>query len=95
MQEARRAKMVMPTEEQSQVENLFPAIAQWVQDGHIEIGDQEGFGFVAMALDYGGTVYEDDRPRTLAEAMAALEKGLRKWFDEQGIEVELADRRQE
>jgi hypothetical protein len=25
---------------------------------------------------------------TLAEAMAVLEKGLRKWFDEQGIEVE-------
>jgi hypothetical protein len=56
MQEARRAKMVKPTEEQSQVENLFPAIAQWVQDGHIEIGDQEGFGFVVMALDYGGIV---------------------------------------
>jgi hypothetical protein len=66
MQEARRAKMVRPTEEQAQVEKLFPAIAQWVRDGHIEIGDQEGFGFVAMALDYGGIVYEDDRPRTLA-----------------------------
>ena len=80
--------MVKPTEEQGQVEKLFPAIAQWVRDGHIEIGDQEGFGFVAMALDYGGVVFEDDRPRTLAEAMAALEKGLRKWFDEQGIDLE-------
>ena len=29
-----------------------------------------------------------DRPRTLAEAMAVLEKGLKKWFEEQGIEVE-------
>jgi hypothetical protein len=87
--------MVKPTDEQSQVENLFPAIAQWVRDGHIEIGDQEGFGFVAMALDYGGIVYEDDRPRTLAEALAALEKGLTKWFQEQGIKVEPADRRQE
>jgi hypothetical protein len=57
------------------------------KDGHIEIGDQEGFGLAAMALDYGGLVYEDDRPRTLAEAMAALE-GLRKWFEEEGIEVE-------
>jgi hypothetical protein len=86
-QEARRAKMVKPTEEQVQVEDLFPAIAQWVRDGHIEIGDQEGFGFVAMALDYGGLVFEDDRPRTLAEAMAALEEELRKWFDEQGIDL--------
>jgi hypothetical protein len=88
MQEARRAKMVRPTQEQAQVEKLFPAVAQWVRDGHIEIGDQEGFGFVAMALDYGGLVFEDDRPRTLAEAMAALEKGLKKWYEEQGIDLE-------
>jgi hypothetical protein len=32
-------------------------------------------------------VFEDDRPSTLAEAMAALEKGLAKWFDEEGIEL--------
>ncbi len=70
------------------VEEQFPAIAQWVQDGHIEIGDQEGFGFVVRALDYGGLVFEDDKPRTLTEALTALEKGLTKWFKEQGIEVE-------
>jgi hypothetical protein len=87
IREARRARKVRPTAEQRSVEKLFPAIAQWVWDGHIEIGDQEGFGFVARALDYGGMVFEDSRPDTLAEAMAALEKGVRKWFDEQGIEV--------
>ena len=87
MREARRAKMVKPTAEQATVEKLFPAIAQWVRDGHIEIGDQEGFGFVVRALDYGGLVFEDDKPDTLAEALAALEKGLTKWFKEQGIEV--------
>ena len=87
MQEARRAEMTRPTTEQATVEKLFPAIAQWVRDGHIEIGDQEGFGFVVHALDYGGLVFEDDRPRTLAEAMAPLEKGLREWFKEQGIQV--------
>jgi hypothetical protein len=88
MQEARRSKMVSPTEEQAQVDKLFPAIAQWVRDGHIEIGDQEGFGFVTMALDYGGVVFEDAKPRTLAEALAALEKGLTEWFEEQGIELQ-------
>jgi hypothetical protein len=88
MQEARRAKMVRPTEKQAQVEKLFPAIAQWVRDGHIEIGDQEGLGFVAMALDYGGVVFDDNRPRTLAEAMAVLEKGLAAWYEEEGIELE-------
>jgi hypothetical protein len=31
--------------------------------------------------------FEDDRPDTLAEALAALERGLRKWFGEQGIDV--------
>jgi hypothetical protein len=88
LREARRAKMVRPTAAQQSVEKLFPAIAQWVRDGHIEIGDQEMFGFVARALDYGGLVFEDDRPDTLAEALAALEKGLADWYKEQGIERE-------
>ena len=67
---------------------MFPAIAMWVKSyGHIEIGDQEMFGFVARALDYGGLAFEDDKPDTLAEAMAALEKGLRGWFEEQRIEL--------
>jgi hypothetical protein len=88
LREARRATMVKPTAEQQSVERLFPAVAQWVRGGHIEIGDQEGFGFVVRALDYGGLVFEDDRPETLAEAMAVLEKGLREWFEEQGEELE-------
>ena len=71
------------------MEAMFPAIAKWVRGyGHIEIGDQEGFGFVVRALDYGGLVFEDDKPETLAEALAALEQGLADWFEEQGIEVE-------
>lgn len=64
---------------------MFPAIAKWVNGcGHIEIGDQEGFGFVVRALDYGGLVFEDDKPDTLAEALAALEKGLAEWFRDAG-----------
>jgi hypothetical protein len=59
-----------------------------VRDGHIEVGDQEGCGFVAWAADYGGLAFEGDRPRTLAEALAALEEGLRGWFEEQGIKLE-------
>ena len=87
--DAHRVGMVKPTAEQQGVEKLFPAIAQWVRGyGHVEIGDQEMFGYISRALDDGGVVFEDDRPDTLAEAMAALEKGLAKWFEEQGIEVE-------
>jgi hypothetical protein len=88
VREARRAGMVQPTTEQARVEKLFPAVAQWVRGGHIEIGDQEGFGFVARALDYGGLAFEDDRPNTLAEALAVLEKGIRAWYAEQGIAVD-------
>jgi hypothetical protein len=50
--------------------------------GHIGTGDQEMFGFVAGALDYGGTAFGDDKPDRLAEALAALDKGLRNWFEE-------------
>jgi hypothetical protein len=89
MRDAHRVGMVKPTAEQQSVEQLFPAIAQWVRGyGHIEIGEQEMFGFVARALDYGSLAFEDDRPDTPAEAMASLEKGLRKWFEEQGIDLD-------
>lgn len=88
VREARRKGMVKPTAEQVSVEKLFPAVARWVRDGHIEIGDQEGFGFVAWALDYGGMAFEDDRPNTLGEALAALEKGIRAWYVKQGIELD-------
>jgi hypothetical protein len=54
----------------------------------IEIGDQEMFGLVARALDYGGLAFEDDKPDTLAEAMAALERGLAKYFKREGAELE-------
>lgn len=46
------------------------------------------FGFVARALDYGNLAFEDDRPGTLAEALAALEKGLTAYFEREGIEIE-------
>ena len=86
--DAHRRGMVKPTAEQQGVEQLFPAIAQWVRDGHIELGDQEGFGFIVRALDQGGLAFEDDKPDTLAEALASLEQGIRRWYEEQGIELE-------
>lgn len=85
--EAQRAGMARPTAEQRGVEELFPFIARWVNGyGHIEVGDQEGFGFVVRTLDYGGLVFEDDKPETLAEALASLERGLAAFFEREGIE---------
>lgn len=87
MREAHRAGMPRPTVEQAAVEQTFPAVAKWVRGyGHVEIGDQESFGFVVRTLDYGGLVFEDDKADTLAEAMAALEKGLAEYFEREGIE---------
>lgn len=85
MAKARSVGKVKPTAKQATAEKVFPAIARWVQGcGHIEIGDQQGFGFVARALDYGGLVFEDDKAETLAEALAALEKGLAEYFRREG-----------
>jgi hypothetical protein len=87
--DAHRVGMVKPTTEQQAVEQVFPAIAQWVRGyGHIEIGDQEMFGFVARALDYGEPAFEDDKPDTLAEALASLERGLAEYFKREGIELD-------
>jgi hypothetical protein len=51
--------------------------------GKSAIGDQQGLGFVARELDYGGQVFESSQCGTLAEAMAALEKGLTQWLKDE------------
>lgn len=87
MRRARSSPLILYTPSPTDVQKAFPAIAKWVNGyGHIEIGDHEGFGFIIRALDYGGQVFEDNKPGTLAEAMAALEQGLARWFKDEGIE---------
>jgi hypothetical protein len=87
LREEQKAGMVEPTATQAKVEAMFPAIATYVGGcGYVEIGDQEGFGFVVRAIGYGGIDFDDDTPDTLAEAMAVLEAGLARWLEEQGIE---------
>lgn len=87
MRRARSAPLILRTSGSTDVQKSFPATTKWVQGfGHIEIGDQEGFGFIVRAIDYGGVVFEDDKSDTLAEAMAALEKGLAEHFKREGIE---------
>jgi hypothetical protein len=89
MRKAGSGPIIMLSPGPSRIAEEFPATAKYVRGyGHVEIGDQEGFGFVVRALDYGGLVFEDNQAETLAEALAALEKGLRKWFKEEGIHLE-------
>jgi hypothetical protein len=84
LREMRSPEKVEPTAEQAKVAEMFPAISEFVQAHvYIELGDLDGFGFIVRAEDYDGVrVFEDDRPRTLAEAMAVLEKELKMWFNE-------------
>lgn len=89
LRDEQRAGTTRPTIDQAKVESMFPAVAQYVRGGgYIEVGDQESFGFVVRAIGYGGLDFEDDRPDTLAEAMAALEAGLARWFEEQGFDLD-------
>ena len=86
MRRARSNPLILYSPSPTDVQKSYPAIAKWVNGyGHIEIGDQEGFGFIVRAIDYGGVIFEDDKPNTLAEAMAALEKGLAEYFEREGI----------
>jgi hypothetical protein len=65
LRDEHRVGMVKPTAEQATVEAMFPVVARYVNGyGYIEIGDQEGFGFVVRAIGYGGLDFEDDRPET-------------------------------
>jgi uncharacterized protein DUF6930 len=88
MRKASPGPVIMLSPGQKRLDQEFLAIAWWVQEaGWIEVGQQENFGFVARALNDGGVVFEDEKANTLAQAMAALEEGLRQWLREEGIEV--------
>jgi len=88
MRRARSDPLILYTPQPLEIGMAFPAIAQWVRSfGRIEIGSQKKHGFIVRALNDTGSVFEDDKSVRLAEAMAALEEGLAKWFQERKIEV--------
>jgi predicted RNase H-like HicB family nuclease len=88
MRQANPGPFIVVSPGRGQVAEQFPAVAKWVQGyGHIELGDQEGIGFVVRAMDSGGLVFEDNQADTLAEALATLDEALARWFEGQGIEV--------
>jgi len=81
--------IIMLSPRPAPVSDQFPTIGKWVQEsGWIEVGRRKEAGFVARALDDNGLVFEDDRSKTLAEALAAMEKGLAERFKK--VEIELA-----
>ncbi len=64
----------------------YPTIAWWVQNGRIEIGqDEYGDSFIRV-IDEGGTVWESDKiHETVAAALDEAEAAIRRWADEQGL----------
>ena len=55
----------LPLPRQPSMEGDFPAVAKFVQtSGWIEIGEQEGVGVVARALDPGGLIFEARKLKT-------------------------------
>jgi hypothetical protein len=96
MRKASPGPIFMVSPGRGHIVEQFPAVAKFVKGyGHIEIGDQEGFGFMVRALDSGGLVFEDNQAEALADALTALDKGLRKWFKAKAIDDESTDHRQE
>jgi hypothetical protein len=69
-------------------DDRYPAISEWViSHGWIELGQNEDSPSLVRALDEGGLIWESQRAyRTLDEALNALERALRKWMKEQGLE---------
>lgn len=62
---------------QQELDEAFPAVARWIKAlGRIEIGVEEGQGFVVRALAPEGLVFEDRGSRTLGQALIALERGI-------------------
>jgi hypothetical protein len=66
-------------------EETYPSIAQWVQDGWIEIGRDDYSTSLIRALDIGGLVWEGRHTYpTLDAALQDLEDGVRQWMEEDG-----------
>lgn len=63
----------------------YPNIAEWVEDGILEIGCGEyGDSFIRV-LDEGGVVWEGrHKYPTLDDALQDAEKAIEKWFGENG-----------
>ena len=64
----------------------YPFIANWVQDGTIEIGYGKYDDVFLRAIDAGGVAWESDKTyQNLDDAFADLEAGIAKWVQGNGI----------
>ena len=58
-------------------DEAFPALVRWVKtQGRIEIGVEEGQGFVVRALDGEGVEFEGKTGKSVGEALTALQRRI-------------------
>jgi hypothetical protein len=63
----------------------YPHLAAWILGGDawIELGQDEMSHSMVRILDIGGLIWEsDERYETVAQALAAAEKALAEWSEE-------------
>jgi hypothetical protein len=61
---------------------LYPNIAAWVEDGWVEIGNDEFSSSMVRALDIGGMVWEGESSYpSLHEALKALDAGIAEFLE--------------
>jgi hypothetical protein len=65
--------------------NAYPHIADWVEDGILEIGRGERGDSFIRVMDEGGIVWEGKRKyATLDEALQEAENVITEWREENG-----------
>lgn len=75
-------------------EEDYPYIAAWVMDGWVEIGRTDYTKSRVRAFDEGGMVFEGrDKYPSLDATMQDLDEGIKKWCDENGIDLGIKPKR--
>lgn len=70
----------------STFDEQYPNIARWVQDGWIEIGQDDYSRSFIRVLDIGGMVWESEETyKTVAEALAEADTAVGRFADEEGL----------
>ncbi|MBC8336804.1 MAG: hypothetical protein H8E29_16195 [Anaerolineales bacterium] len=66
----------------------YPYVAEWVQSGVIEIGNNEYDDVFLRVIDAGGVIWESNKSHSsLDNAFAEMNSAIEAWCDENGIDL--------
>ena len=75
---------------ETKLDDKYPYLSEWIMNGWVEIGQSDEYRSMAKAFDEGGQVFEGGNKRkikSLEDALNSLELGIKKWCDENGIDL--------